>query len=146
MLCVLYAEGDDLEDRGPLLRLPRRHRVSAAIRRLHSSEKSGTLLRMPSAPSPDDFDRLVGNVRDELQSQNAMGGHGLTDEVLDRLASAIAVNVDYGFDVRWAPNWVKPGQPHAWQDEEGAFAECVDCRVRICRGGMARNDYRPATS
>lgn len=84
---------------------------------------------MPWSSSPDDFDRLVENVRQELQAQNAIGELGLADDVLDQLASAIATNAVYAFEVKWAPKWLRRAEPHAWHDEEGAFAECVDCRL-----------------
>lgn len=83
---------------------------------------------MASTASPDDFDRLMGNVREELQAQNAMDGLGLSEDALDRLAEAIAVNVQYVFDVRWAPR-LKEGEPHAWEEGGAAFAECVPCRI-----------------
>jgi hypothetical protein len=53
----------------------------------------------------DEFERLVGNIREELQAQDALQDLGLAPEVLTQLAASVAANIDYAFDVRWSPRW-----------------------------------------
>ncbi len=77
---------------------------------------------------------LVTNIRDELHAQVALRGLTLDDETLDGLAAGIATNIDYGFDVTWAPRWVKDNDPHRWVEGRGTPAEshfvgCLRCRV-----------------
>lgn len=75
------------------------------------------------------FELLRDNVRDELVVQNGMGSLGLTDEVIDRLAEQVAVNIDYAFALRWSPDWVKDGDLHRWTADERFFARCPDCLI-----------------
>jgi hypothetical protein len=60
-------------------------------------------------PSPKDDapfdDRLTANILDELRAQNALADLGLADDQLEQVAQAVAVNVDYSFEVRWSPRW-----------------------------------------
>ena len=49
--------------------------------------------------------RLTENVREELQAQNALGNLGLSEADIKSLTRAVATNVDYAFEVRWAPRW-----------------------------------------
>ncbi len=78
-----------------------------------------------------DVDRLTGNVLEELRAQNAMRGLGLEDDLLAGIAEQVAVNVDYAFECRWAPRWVREGQPHSWMEvvegEERFHSECLTC-------------------
>lgn len=61
---------------------------------------------MTPGPGIREFDeRLTANVLEELRAQNELLELRLNDEQLPRLAKAIAVNVDYAFDVRWSPRW-----------------------------------------
>ena len=85
-------------------------------------------------PYPTDQERLVGSIRDELQAQRALRDLALDDQTLDSLSDAIATNIDYGFDVRWAGRWVRRGDPHRWIENGGTqaeshFGECLSCRV-----------------
>lgn len=75
------------------------------------------------------FELLRDSVRAELAVQNGMGRLGLTDKVIDRLAEAVAVNVDYAFAVRWSPDWVKVGDLHRWSTDDGFFSRCPECLV-----------------
>ena len=53
-------------------------------------------------------ERVVENVLTELQAQNALQGLGLDEDKLRLLAWAVAVNLDYAFELRWAPRWESP--------------------------------------
>ena len=75
----------------------------------------------------DDVQRLQRAVRAELQAQTAMQNVVLDISVLDRLACGVAAHVDYGFDVRWAPKWVKAGDAHRWSEDGEEFVECLVC-------------------
>ena len=62
-----------------------------------------------------------------------MADLALDDATLDQLAGGIAYNIEYAFAVRWAPRWVKDGEPHHWTEPEGReptqhFVDCVRCR------------------
>jgi hypothetical protein len=57
----------------------------------------------------ENHDRLVGNVTEELQAQNALQELNLSEEIIGTLAWAIVANIEYAFDVRWSPRW--EGQP-----------------------------------
>lgn len=57
----------------------------------------------------------------------------LDETTLDALAKAIATNVEYAFDVKWAPRWAKEGDPHRWVERspsagESHFVECLRCK------------------
>jgi hypothetical protein len=51
----------------------------------------------------------------------------LPDEVLDHLAWAVAIRLDYAFSFRWDPDWVAPGAPHIWSEDGRNFARCTAC-------------------
>lgn len=70
---------------------------------------------------------LEDNIRTELQAQNAMADLGLSQEAIARLARGTAAEVLYAFAVDWSPNWVKPGQVHAWEESGDFFARCPTC-------------------
>ena len=55
--------------------------------------------------TPDEFERLTGNIHEELLVSNALQNLGLSKEQIAELAHWIAVNIDYAFEVRWAPRW-----------------------------------------
>ena len=61
-----------------------------------------------------------------------MGELPLDEIVIDRLAEGIADNIEYAFEVHWAPRWAKSGEPHRWTETtEGRdqyFVECLGCR------------------
>jgi hypothetical protein len=75
----------------------------------------------------DDVQRLQLAVRDELQAQAAMQDVVLDVSVLDRMASGVAAHVNYGFEVRWAPKWVKAGDAHRWSEDGEEFVKCLGC-------------------
>jgi Zn ribbon nucleic-acid-binding protein len=75
----------------------------------------------------DDLERLRLAVREELQAQAAMNDVMLNIPLLDRMASGVAAQVDYGFDVRWAPKWVKTGDAHRWTEDGEELVECLVC-------------------
>ena len=85
---------------------------------------------MSEVPYPSDGERLLGNIREEIQAQSAGSSLRLTDEDVERLAISIASNVEYGFDVRWAPRWIKGDDPHRWVEGPDTtnptyFVECL---------------------
>ncbi len=86
---------------------------------------------MPQLPPIDNFGRLIDNIHDELVVKNIMLNLDLNDQTLKILAEDVAINIDYAFDVRWSPDWVRKGDPHAWHEETDSilnhFAECVTC-------------------
>jgi len=53
-------------------------------------------------------ERVIENALTELKAQNALQGLGLDDDKLRLLAWAVAVNLDYAFELRWAPRWESP--------------------------------------
>jgi len=52
-------------------------------------------------------ERIIENVLTELRAQNALADLHLDDDVLQTLAWAVAVNLDYAFSIEWAPRWEK---------------------------------------
>lgn len=56
---------------------------------------------MADRTSDEDSDRLRANIREELEAQNALGELGLCEQVLNGVAEAIALNIEYVFFVRW---------------------------------------------
>ncbi len=71
---------------------------------------------MGDKQSPADLDkltRLTENIRTELLAVNALLNVGLSPEQIDRMAWAIATNIDYAFEVRWSPRWEgrRDGEP-----------------------------------
>jgi hypothetical protein len=70
---------------------------------------------------------LHGAVLDEMRWKNAFGDLGLPDDTLQMLARAVTIRIDYAFAVKWSPNWVSPGRPHTWEDDDGWHARCNDC-------------------
>ncbi len=86
------------------------------------------------AANDQDLERLKSNIREELAAQSALRDLGLDESSLDGLANSIAVNIEYAFDVKWAPRCVKPGDAHYWSEPsaelptgENHFAECLLC-------------------
>ena len=51
------------------------------------------------------YEHLVGNVTDELRSQNALRNLDLPAALIEEVARAIAINIDYAFELRWSPRW-----------------------------------------
>jgi hypothetical protein len=64
------------------------------------------------------MDLTVKNITLELR---------LTDDVIEALAESIASELLSGFAVDWSPNWVRPGDVHAWQEDSGWMARCGTC-------------------
>lgn len=48
----------------------------------------------------DDFDHLVGYIRQELRAVNAIREVGLDDDLIEDLAEFIATNIHYAFEYR----------------------------------------------
>lgn len=73
--------------------------------------------------------RLVEHaVLDELRHASAFYGDlELTDEQLASLAWAVTTRLDYAFNVRWDPDWVKEGEAHTWVEDGQVFARCTRC-------------------
>ncbi|MCG5430845.1 hypothetical protein LV457_00835 [Mycobacterium sp. MYCO198283] len=74
-----------------------------------------------------DVELLHHAVLDEMQAMNSFHQLGVSTDALELLAWAVTTRVDYAFAVRWSPDWVPPGRPHTWRDDEGWHARCNDC-------------------
>lgn len=70
---------------------------------------------------------LEDSVRTELQVVNGMQRLGLSDDVIERLMEGVTSGILYAFDVDWAPDWVGPGEVHAWQEGGAWRARCARC-------------------
>lgn len=94
---------------------------------------SSTLLRHPErvreVPAIDDLTRLRLAIRDELVVQYGISGQEVDGRWLDVLTDMVAARVDHSFDVRWAPKWVRSGDPHRWAEGGEYFVECLACGV-----------------
>jgi hypothetical protein len=102
-------------------------RGTAAFTHVSRVWQSGDVQEVPYL---NDKERLVGNIREELQAQRAMRVVDLSDQVVEDLAFAIALNIEYGFDVRWAPKWVGGVGHHDWIEDRNMphpkyFVECL---------------------
>lgn len=91
---------------------------------------------MTDVPYPNDFDRLVANIRTEIDAQMAMSQVELDESVIQHLAEGIASSIDYAFEFHWRPRWVKSGDAHHWNEDSESgqqyFVECLRC-TRITR-------------
>jgi hypothetical protein len=74
-----------------------------------------------------ELELLYDAVQDELHTYNAIGRFGLADEAIRTLAWAVTSRIDYAFRIEWSPDWVRPGRPHLWKDEDGWHARCDEC-------------------
>ena len=79
-------------------------------------------------PYPDDHQRLRFAVRDELAAQHGIGRRCADDAWIEVLADMVVARIDYGFDVRWAPTWLKGSQVHRWIEDGEHYVDCVRCR------------------
>lgn len=70
---------------------------------------------------------LEDNVLTELQVANAALELGLSDEAVENIMQMVTSQVLYAFSVDWSPDWVKPGDVHAWQDDNAWHARCPGC-------------------
>jgi hypothetical protein len=52
-----------------------------------------------------------------------------SDAAIERLLEGVTSGLLYAFAVDWSPDWVKPGQVHAWQEDGSLFARCSVCVV-----------------
>jgi hypothetical protein len=89
--------------------------------------------RVTDVPYPDDIDRLVENIRTEINVQLGMARVELDQSVIENLAVGIASNIDYAFEFHWRPRWVHGGDAHRWTEasESGDvqhFVECLHCK------------------
>ncbi|RXZ50279.1 hypothetical protein ESP57_00120 [Agromyces fucosus] len=57
-----------------------------------------------------ELELLYDNVLSELDNQNWASNLGLTSAALEQLAWAVTASIDYAFDVRWCPDWVRPAR------------------------------------
>ena len=95
-------------------------------------QRSGQDASVTDVPYPDDHERLIDDVRTELEAQRAIRGLPLDDATLDGLADNVVTNIEYAFDVNWAPRWIKDGSYHRWIDTPpdaapSHFVECLRC-------------------
>ncbi|MCM3656599.1 hypothetical protein M3147_04965 [Agromyces mediolanus] len=70
---------------------------------------------------------LQSNILEQLDAENMLCDLGLEADALERLAWALTANIQYAFDVRWAPKWVPKGSPHIWGQWDQTFARCNEC-------------------
>jgi hypothetical protein len=63
------------------------------------------------ADKSNDFERLVGNITEELRAQNTGFHLGLPLERIEQMARQIAVNIDYAFRIEWSPRWEGDRRP-----------------------------------
>jgi hypothetical protein len=70
---------------------------------------------------------LQDDVRTQLQVGNGMLELGLSDAAIEGLTEGVTSGLLYAFAVNWSPDWVKPGQVHAWQEDGSFFARCSVC-------------------
>jgi hypothetical protein len=82
---------------------------------------------MVEVPYPDDNERLINNIREELLAQRALSDLPITDQQIAHVAVSIASNVEYGFEVRWAPRWVKGDDPHHWVEGDEQLRYFMEC-------------------
>ncbi|BCB88703.1 hypothetical protein [Phytohabitans suffuscus] len=73
---------------------------------------------------------LEDSVRTELQVINRALELGLGDATIEQLTSGVTSGVLSAFSVDWSPDWVKPGQVHAWEENGAFFARCSDGHLR----------------
>lgn len=73
------------------------------------------------------FALLEDNVRTELKIANSALGLGLTEDTIENLMGMITSSVLYAFHVDWAPDWVRQGEVHAWEDDGRWYARCSVC-------------------
>lgn len=82
----------------------------------------------PNASRKERVARLLeDNVRSQLFAHNDGWNLGLSDDAIRSLASGVAVEILYAFDVDWAPDWVGSGDVHVWAASGGYFARCSGC-------------------
>lgn len=70
---------------------------------------------------------LEDSVRTEITVTNGMLDLGLSAATIDRLMEGVTSGILYAFDVDWAPDWVKPGDVHTWNDAGEWFGRCSIC-------------------
>lgn len=63
---------------------------------------------------------LEDNVRTEITVVNGMLDLGLSAASIERLMEGVTSGILNAFDVDWAPDWVKPGEAHTWQEAANA--------------------------
>ena len=70
----------------------------------------------PHARSAQSSRELQGNIREEIGVQLAAARVELNQTTVDNLVAGIAANIDYAFELRWRPRWVKDGDAHRWTE------------------------------
>jgi hypothetical protein len=66
-------------------------------------------------------------VRSELKVANGALELGLSDNAIERLMEMVTSQLRYAFTLDWSPDWVVPGEVHAWQEGEYWYARCSGC-------------------
>lgn len=100
---------------------------------------------MTDFPYPDDIDRLVGNIRTEINAQLGMSRVELDHSVIEHLAVGIASNIDHAFEFHWRPRWVQSGEAHRWTEtsksgDDQHFVECLHCKRITVHATAAQGD------
>ena len=87
--------------------------------------------RMSAMPYSEREQRVVAlledRVREELRVTDGAYELGLGEETIERLVGGVTAGVLYAFSVDWAPDWVREGDVHAWEEPGVWFARCGVC-------------------
>jgi hypothetical protein len=70
---------------------------------------------------------LEDSVRTELTVTNGMLDLGLSAASIERLMEGVTSGILHAFDVDWAPDWVKPGEVHTWNESGEWVGRCSIC-------------------
>ena len=115
-----------------------RYAVALEVRPRHAC-------RVTEVPYPDDIERLVDNIRTEVNAQLAMAGVDLEQPVIENLAAGIASSIDHAFEFHWRPSWAQRGDAHRWSEVsdsgvERHFVECLRCKLITVHAVAAEGD------
>ena len=83
---------------------------------MHRSEREARVIAL-----------LQDCVRTQLKVTDGGFGLGLGDEAIERLMAGVTSGILYAFAVDWAPDWVRQGDVHSWEDSGAWFARCGVC-------------------
>lgn len=94
-------------------------------------------------PAINDFDRLTHAIHEELTMQHFMHERDIDDDLFNSLVDAIAIELDYRFDIHWNPRWLAPGEPHHWEENGEHFIECPHChQIAVLPNEQAAIEYQ----
>jgi hypothetical protein len=70
---------------------------------------------------------LEHRIRDSIEYVNASNELALAADDIEALVFELASEISYSFEVDWDPDWVGPGDFHAWTEADGTRARCPMC-------------------